>query len=147
MRKLQRAACRRNSQSHTLRAPKFGGEIIATDHQILSEEGESRNDQRYAIVVQDFATLLNAFKVTHAKNTNFTRNDEKSTEVSRSWRKTEGVTHTDNSLEYGNACEDRSSMAPIARQHLIDLGQTELLKVQKEDVKERYFVHSAAVQI
>ena len=96
--KVARAACRRNSQSHTHR--EFG-ETIATDHQILSEEGESRNDQRYAIVVQDLATQR--IQSYPCKNTIFTRNDEKSMEVSRSWRKTEGVTHTDNSLEYGNA--------------------------------------------
>ena len=53
--KITREACRRNSQSHTPRATNFG-EIIAADHKVLNEEEESRNNQRYAILVQDFAT-------------------------------------------------------------------------------------------
>ena len=32
------------------------GDLIAADHKILSEESESRNNHRYAVVVQDLAT-------------------------------------------------------------------------------------------
>ena len=56
--KLQEATCRRNSQSHILRATNFG-DIVTADHRVISEEGESRNNQRYAIVVQDWATRWN----------------------------------------------------------------------------------------
>ena len=52
--KITRAACRRNSKSHIHRATKFG-DIITADYKILNE-GESRNNQKYAIVVQDLAT-------------------------------------------------------------------------------------------
>ena len=48
----ERAACRRNSQSHILRATKFADNITAD----LNEDGKSRNNQRYATVVQDLAT-------------------------------------------------------------------------------------------
>ena len=48
------ALCRRNSQSHVLRATKFGDTITA-NLKILNENGESRNNLNYAIVVQDFA--------------------------------------------------------------------------------------------
>ena len=32
------------------------GDLITADHQVLSESCESRNNHRYAIVVQDLAT-------------------------------------------------------------------------------------------
>ena len=35
---------------------KFFGDLITTDHTVLSEESESRNNHRYAVVVQDLAT-------------------------------------------------------------------------------------------
>ena len=53
--KVARAACRRISQSHTLRATKFC-DLVTADHQVFCAEGESRSDQRYALVVQDLAT-------------------------------------------------------------------------------------------
>ena len=37
------------------RAEHFG-DLITADHKILSEESESRNNHRYAVVVQDLAT-------------------------------------------------------------------------------------------
>ena len=32
------------------------GDLITADHKVLNEEGESRNNHRYAVVVQDLAT-------------------------------------------------------------------------------------------
>ena len=32
------------------------GDSITADHKVLNEEGETRNNHRYAVVVQDFAT-------------------------------------------------------------------------------------------
>ena len=46
---------RRSSQSHVRRTTEFGN-VITADNKVLNEEGESRNNQRYAIVVQDLAT-------------------------------------------------------------------------------------------
>ena len=53
--KITRAPCRRRIGRVVLRAENFG-DLITADHQILSEESESRNNHRYAIVVQDLAT-------------------------------------------------------------------------------------------
>ena len=35
---------------------EFFGDLITADHKVLSEESESRNNHRYAVVVQDLAT-------------------------------------------------------------------------------------------
>ena len=32
------------------------GDLITADHKVLTEEGESRNNHPYAVVVQDLAT-------------------------------------------------------------------------------------------
>ena len=37
------------------RTDKFG-DLITADHKVLNEEGESRNNHRYTVVVQDLAT-------------------------------------------------------------------------------------------
>ena len=52
--KVARAACRRNSEGHTLRAAKFG-DLVTAGHKVFCAVGESRGDQRYALV-QDLAT-------------------------------------------------------------------------------------------
>ena len=53
--KITRAPCRRRNGGAVPRAENFGDLIIA-DHKVLSERNESRNNHRYAVVVQDFAT-------------------------------------------------------------------------------------------
>ena len=53
--KITRAPCRRRIGGAVLRAEKFG-DLITADHKVLSEGRESRNNHRYAIVVQDVAT-------------------------------------------------------------------------------------------
>ena len=54
-RKITRAPCRRRNGGAVLAAENFG-ELIIADHKVLSEICESRNNHRYAIVVQDLAT-------------------------------------------------------------------------------------------
>ena len=119
--KVTRAACRRNSQSHTLRAAKFG-DIITADHHVLSEGGESRNDQRYAFVVQGLATQWN--QSYPCKNTNFTSIGEQSMEVSRSWRKTEG-SHT-LTIQWNFETRVKIFNGTIARLHSIGRRHMEL---------------------
>ena len=46
----------RKTLAHPYLDPKFFGDLITTDHNFLSEESESRNNHRYAVVVQDLAT-------------------------------------------------------------------------------------------
>ena len=53
--KITRASCRRRIGKVVPGAVHFG-DLITADHKILSEESESRNNHRYAVVVQDLAT-------------------------------------------------------------------------------------------
>ena len=53
--KITRAPCRRRIGGAVPRAENFG-DLITADHKVLSESCESRNNHRYAVVVQDSAT-------------------------------------------------------------------------------------------
>ena len=53
--KITRAPCRRRNGEAVPRAAKFG-DLITADHKVLSDNCESRNNHRYAVVVQDLAT-------------------------------------------------------------------------------------------
>ena len=53
--KVTRAPCRRRTGEAPLRAQK-SGDLITADHNVLNEECESRNNHRYAFVVEDLAT-------------------------------------------------------------------------------------------
>ena len=53
--KITRAPCRRRIGRAVPRAENFG-DLITADHKVLSENCESRNNHRYAIVVQYLAT-------------------------------------------------------------------------------------------
>ena len=53
--KITRAPCRRRNGEAAPLAEKFG-DLITADHKVLSDNCESRNNHRYAVVVQDLAT-------------------------------------------------------------------------------------------
>ena len=53
--KITRAPCRRRNGGAVPRAENFG-DLITADHKVLSENCESRNNHRYAVVVHDLAT-------------------------------------------------------------------------------------------
>ena len=53
--KITRAPCRKRNGGAVPRAENFG-DFITADHKVLSENCESRNNHRCAIVVQDLAT-------------------------------------------------------------------------------------------
>ena len=53
--KITRAPCRRRNGEAVPRALNFG-DLITADHKVLSDNCESRNNHRYAVVVQDLAT-------------------------------------------------------------------------------------------
>ena len=53
--KITRAQCGRRNRGAFPRAANFG-DLIAADHKVLSDNCESRNNHRYAVVVQDLAT-------------------------------------------------------------------------------------------
>ena len=52
---ITRAPCRRRNGEAVPRAEKFG-DLMTVDHKVLSDNCESRNNHRYAVVVQDLAT-------------------------------------------------------------------------------------------
>ena len=79
--------------------------MITADHKVLSDNCESRNNHRYAVVVQDLA--LNGSRRIRAKQ----KLHKKPREACKSsWgrRGNQKVIYTDNSLEFGKACEDLS---------------------------------------
>ena len=53
--KIARAPCRRRNGEAVPRATNFG-DLITADHKVLSDNCESRNNHRYAVVVQDLTT-------------------------------------------------------------------------------------------
>ena len=53
--KITRAPCRRRNGGTVPRAENFG-DLITADHKVLSEKCESRNNHRYAVVMQHLAT-------------------------------------------------------------------------------------------
>ena len=85
------------------RAEHFG-DLITADHEILSEESESRDNHRFAVVVQDLATQWLQSYPCQKKSQETQRSLMKFLEPTR---KPE-VIYTDNSLEFGKACEDLS---------------------------------------
>ena len=99
--KITRAPCRRRNGEAVPRAANFG-DLITADHKVLSDNCESRNNHRYAVVVQDLATQwIQAYP---CKNKTSKRNPEKLAKVPGPERKPK-VIYTDNSLEFGKACE------------------------------------------
>ena len=102
--KITRAPCRRRNGEAVLRAVNFG-DLITADHKVLSDSCESRNNHRYAVVVQDLATQwIQAYPCQNKTSQETQRSLQKFLEPERKPK----VIYTDNSLEFGKACEDLS---------------------------------------
>ena len=102
--KITRAPCRRRNDGAVPRAENVG-DLITADHKVLSDNCESRNNHRYAVVVQDLATQwIQAYPCKTKTSQETERSLQKFLEPER---KPE-VIYTDNSLEFGKACEDLS---------------------------------------
>ena len=94
--------CRRCIGRVVLRAENFG-DLITADHKVLSEGCESRDNHRYAVVVQHLATqLIQSYPCKTKTSQETQRSLQKFLEPTRKPK----VIHTDNSLEFGKACED-----------------------------------------
>ena len=52
---MTRGPCRRRTGEALPRAEKFD-DLMTADHKVLNEEGESRDNHQYVVVVQDLAT-------------------------------------------------------------------------------------------
>ena len=81
------------------------GDLSTADHKVLSEGCESRNNHRYAVVVQDLATQwIQAYPCMTKTSQETPRSLRKFLEPDRNLE----VIYTDNSWEFGKACEDLS---------------------------------------
>ena len=88
--KITRAPCRRRKGEAVPRADNFG-DLITADHKVLSDNCESRNNHRYAVVVQDLAThWIQAYP---CKKQNFTRTPEKLAKVPGAREETKSHLH------------------------------------------------------
>ena len=102
--KITRASCRRRKGEAVPRADNFG-DLITADHKVLSDNFESRNNHRYAVEVQDLATQwIQAYPCKNRTSQETHRSLQKFLEPERKPK----VIYTDNSLEFGKACEDLS---------------------------------------
>ena len=102
--KITKSPCRRRNGGAVPRAENFG-DLITADHKVLSDNCESRNNHRFAIVVHDLATQWIQSYPCRTKTSRLTqRSLQKFMEPDRKPK----VMYTDNSLEFGKACEDLS---------------------------------------
>ena len=100
-----------------LRAENFG-DLITADHKVLSDNCESRNNHRYAVVVQDLATQwIQAYPCKTKTSQETQRSLQKFLEPDRNPE----VIYTDNSLEFGKLV--KISPGIIARLHHIGQKQ------------------------
>ena len=86
------------------RTEKFG-DLITADHKVLNEGCESRNNHRYSVVVQDLATQ---WIQSYPCKTKTSQETERSLQKFLEQNRKPKVIYTDNSLEFGKACEDLS---------------------------------------
>ena len=102
--KITRVSCRRRIGGVVPRAEN-SGDLMTADHKVFSEGCESRNKHRYAVVVQDLATQwIQAYPCKTKTSQETQRSLQKFLEPERKPK----VIYTDNSLEFGKACEDLS---------------------------------------
>ena len=102
--KITRPPCRRRIGGAVPRAENFG-DLMTADHKVRSEGSESRNNHRYAVVVQDLATQwIQSYPCRTKPSQETQRSLQKFLEPDGKPK----VIYSDNSLEFGKACEDLS---------------------------------------
>ena len=102
--KITRAPCRRRNRGTVLRSEIFG-DLMTADDKVFSEIFESRNNHRYAVVVQDLATQwIQSYPCKTKTSQETERSLQKFLEPTRKPK----VIHTDNSLDFGKSCEELS---------------------------------------
>ena len=122
--KITRAPCRGRNGGAVLRAENFG-DLITADHKVLSDNCESRNSHRYAIVVQDLATQwIQAYPCKTKTSQETQRSLQKFLEPDRKPK----VIYTDDSWNLAKLV--KISPGIIARLHHTDQKQMGLLKEQ-----------------
>ena len=78
--KMTRTPCRRRTGEAVPLAEKFG-DLTMADHKVLKWDGESLNNHRYAVVVQDLAHSMDSIQ--SVQNEDFTRDGKEFTKVPR----------------------------------------------------------------
>ena len=103
--KITRSYCRRRAGTVVPKAENCG-DLITADHKILNEESESRNNHRYAVVVQDLATQwLESYP---CKNKNFSGDPEEPNEVPGADKEAKRHLHWQFLWKFGKSCEELS---------------------------------------
>ena len=102
--KMTRALCRRRTGEAPPRAEKFG-DLITDDHKVHNEDGESRNNHRYVVVVQDLATR---WIQSYPCETKTPQKTEKSLRKSVETSEKQKLFIRTIPLEFGKSCEDPS---------------------------------------
>ena len=113
-----------------LRSEKFG-DLTTADHEVLNEGGESRNNHRYAIVVQDLATQWiqsYPFKTKTSQETG--RSLQNVLELSEK----PNVIYADNFWNLANIVKNYHGI--IAHRRAVDLRQMALLKERYAEFKK-----------
>ena len=105
--------------------PKNFGDLITADHKVLSESCESRNNHRYAIVVQDFVTQ---WIQSYPCKTKFFEETQRSLQKFLEPNRNPEVIYTENSLNLAKLV--KISPGIIVRRHHTDQKQMELLREQ-----------------
>ena len=124
MTKITRAPCRRRNGEAVPRAEKIG-DLITADHKVLNDTCESRNNHRFAVVVQDLATQwIQAYPCKTKTSQETQRSLQKFLEPDRNPR----VIYTDNSWNLAKLV--KISPGIIARLHHTDRRLMELLREQ-----------------
>ena len=122
--KITRAPCRRRNGEAVPRAANVG-DLKTADHKVLSDNCESRNNHRYAVVVQDLATQwIQAYPCKNKTSQETQRSLQKFLEPERKPK----VIYTDTCLESGKAV--KISPGIIARLHHTDRRPMVLRKEQ-----------------
>ena len=88
--KMTRAPCRRRTGEAVPRAEKFG-DLITTDHKVLNEDGESRNNHRARCRCSRSCYSMDS--ILSVQNKNFSGDGQDSKKVSRAVREAESHSH------------------------------------------------------
>ena len=139
--KITRAPCRRRIGGAVLRAENFG-DLITADHKVLSESCESRNNHRYATVVQNVATQwIQSYPCKTKTSQETQRSLQKFLEPTRKPK----VIYTDNSWNLAKLVKIYHGI--IVRQRRTDRKRMGLLREQCVEVKEGTSAVRVAIKV
>ena len=147
--KITRAPCRRRNGETVSRAVNFG-DLTTADHKVLSDNCESRNNHRYAVVVQDLATQwIQTYPCKNKTSQETQRSMRKFLEPDRNPK----VIDINNFLEFSKACEDlpwnhctstphRSETNGIAERAVRKVKESTFALLLQSGLNESWWAHS-----